>query len=157
MTVASWTKFSVGSSHIAHVKREHINNSEPCNKDNCMLSRAVVDLLVTLYGKKFKVKSTNHGVVLSFEGRRIVFVFDTNTAQKIWVYDNAFKKMHSVDKAWASVRPFRAKLMVESNKALPVYPVMSDATKKALRANRKANGRLGYHPTRETKRRELSL
>lgn len=153
----SWEKFPVGSSHRARVRTEDIKDSDPCNKNNCMLSRAVIYLLVSMYGKKFKVKSTNHGLVLDIKDRRIVFVFDTATAKRIWTYDQTFKKTKSRSAAWQTVRPFWAKLMVESNTQIPKWPAMSAETKEKLRKRRETEPRPAYHPTRETARRELSL
>lgn len=160
----TWQKFSVGSAHPAQVKTEHIQDSDPCDKTNCMLTRAVVSLLVSMYGETFKVRSTNHGLILDFKGRRITFVFDTNTAKKIYTYDRTFKKTHSRKAAWATVgKGFKSRLMVESNVAIPKFPPMSQETKDQLakariekRALTKGLGR-DIKPTREARARELSL
>ena len=149
----AWKKFAVGTSHAVYVKLENIQDSDPCNKDNCMLSRAVIAHLLSLYGTKFKVKSTNHGLILELAGRRITFVFDTTTAKRIWEYDVTFKKTRSRTKAWSVIKPFKAKLMVEANIAVPDREPMSEETKKRLAQRRKKHP----HPTREAQRRELSL
>lgn len=154
----AWKKFTVGSSHGTSVEAAHIADSDPCNKDNCMLTRSLTDTMSRYYDpKEFKIKSTNHGAIIYLKGRRITTVFDTGTAKKIFTYDRTFKKTHSRARALASVRPFKAKLMVESNVATPTSPPMSEETKKKLAEARRAQGKKDYHPTRKARARELSL
>ncbi len=155
----AWKKFMVGSSHQVRVRADDIKDSDPCDKTNCMLTRAAMYLLLTMYGETFKVRSTNHGMILDIKGRRITFVFDTNTAKRIFIYDRTFTKTKSRSSAWASVKPFYAKLMVESNIVIPTPEPMSAETKALLAKRRKERGRTGkeYVPTREKHRRELSL
>ncbi len=161
---STWQKFNVGSSHPVRVKLEHIQDSDPCDKTNCMLTRSVIAYLLSMYGETFKVRSTNHGLTLDFKGRRITFVFDTSTAKKIYNYDRVFKKTRSRKMAWETVGTgFKAKLMVEANTAIPVFPPMSEEIKEKLaqskiakRAKRKGS-RIPPHPTRDAKARHLSL
>ena len=150
-------RFAIGTAHRIRVKSEHIQNSEPCNKNNCMFTRAANETFARSIGGSFKIKSTNHGFVLEIGGRRIVCVFDTNTARKIFNYDRVFRKTGSHERAWATTKPYWGKVMVESNNPLPKYPPMSEEAKKLLAERRETIKRRGYHATREAQQRQLSM
>ena len=138
------------------VAKEAISDSDPCNKDNCFLTRAFIYWLVTNYGgtaSDYKVKSTNHGVVFLFKGYQLVGVFDTKTASRIYKYDAEFKRTHSKEKARMTVKPFVARIMIES-KAKHVKNVLSEEAKQKLRTYKPSPV---YKPRRASKSRELSL
>lgn len=151
-------KTSVGSRWNIPVKQEHIQDSDPCKKTNCMLTRALVDFLGTLFGEpasKYHVKSTNHGAIFDLHGRRLLVVFDRKTSVKIYNYDCTYTKTRNKTRAIASVKPFKAKIMIESNTAVPKYPPMSEETKAKLQARERTEH--GYRPTLGGSRRQLSL
>ncbi len=152
-------KTSVGSRWIVPVNKDHVADSEPCNKDHCMLSCALQALLTAIFGDgKFRVKSTNHGAIVDVNGRRLTFVFDTKTATRIYNYDRIFKRTHSKIQACASVKPFTSKIMIEANVPIPVHPPMSDETKKQLAKHKKDNPRKGGGGARfGGSQRELSM
>jgi hypothetical protein len=54
--------FKVGGVMTPRVTQQHIDDSDPCDKENCMLSEGFVDYLTEKFGadKNYKVKSTNH-------------------------------------------------------------------------------------------------
>ena len=147
----------VGTVITVPVEQEHIEDSDPCNKDNCMLSRAFFAHLVALFGdRNYKVKSTNHGVIFDLCGRRFTCVFNTKTANIIYTYDKLYTSSHSKTKARAAIKPFTARLIVEASVAVPKFPPMSEETKAKLRKYPKV--RSGFHaPTKTGTRRELSL
>lgn len=150
--------YKPGDAIYVPVEREHINDSDPCNKENCMLTRGVVAWLMANYGEgNYKVKSTNHGVIFEIKGRRYVAVFDTKTAFRIYNYDQTFRKTHSKEKARTGVRPFKARIMIESSVAATRWPRMSDETKKKLREYPKRRQRGEYLAKAHSVRRELSL
>lgn len=152
-------KFSPGDAIHIGVGQENINDSDPCNKDNCMLSRAIIAWLVANYGgdpKRFGVKSTDHGVIFKLNGRLYVAVFDMRTAFRIYNYDQTFKKTRSKEAARKTVRPFKARIMIERTTAIKRGPPMSAETKEKLRKIRRKPKR-PYEPTIRGSRRELSL
>lgn len=155
------TKMSVGDVITIPVGTEHIRESDPCNKDNCMLSRALDSYLVATYGGKasdFKVKSTNHGTTFELSGRKYLVVFDHRTATTIYKYDQTFRDTRNKEKARSGVRPFKTRLMVESSTAVIKWPPMSDETKAKLRAiPKKEKAKATYVPKTTGTRRELSL
>jgi hypothetical protein len=148
----------VGTVIPVDVTRERIDQSIPCDKGNCMLTLAGIETLESRFGKQdYNVKSTNHGMTFDINGYRILTVFNHDTGHRIYQYDETFKRTRNMAKARASVKPFRAKLMVESCQKKPVYPPMSEATKAILR--QKATGRKNNRkPTglRRVNRRQLS-
>lgn len=148
----------VGTVIPVDVKREHINASIPCDKGSCMLSLGGLDTLESKFGKRnYKVKSTNHGMTFDINGYRVLTVFDHQTGHRIYKYDEVYKKTKSMEKARALVRPFRAKLMVESCQKIPVYPAMSEEKKMYLAAQRVNRKRSGTGTgIRTSKRRQLS-
>ena len=90
-----------------------------------MLSIAGRSLLISKFGPhEYNVKSTNHGMTFDIGGNRVLCVFDHHTGHRIYKYDEVYKRTKSVEKARASVKPFPAKLMVESCQKIPVYPPM---------------------------------
>lgn len=138
----------------------HVRESDPCNKDNCMLSRAFIDHLVKTYGGKsseYKVKSTNHGVTFVMKGRKYVAVFDTKTATKIYKYDRTFQTTKSKDKARAQVRSFTARVMIEASNAVTKWPAMTEAVKSHLRSMPRKKPNAPYVPKSTGIARELSL
>jgi hypothetical protein len=138
----------------------HVRESDPCNKDNCMLSRGFIDYLVKTYGGKpsdFKVKSTNHGVTFVLKDRRYVAVFDTKTASRIYKYDQTFRSTRSKEKARAGVRSFVARVMVEASSAVTKWPAMSEATKSHLKSLPRKKKDLFHVPKTTGTRRELSM
>ena len=152
--------FKPGDALYVNVGPEHIGDSDPCNKDNCMLSRSIIDFLVSTYGGKasdFKVKSTNHGVTFDLNGRKYVVVFDTNTARRIYKYDQTFKETRSKEKARATVRPFKTRMMIEASSAVTKWPTMSEETKSKLRALPRKDKARTHTPKATGTRRELSL
>jgi hypothetical protein len=148
------SRLRVGMVIPVSVAQDHIDDSDPCDKDNCMLSRAFIDLLSQsgLSGP-FRVKSTNHGVMWDLGTRRLVGVFDSKTARRIFTYDRVFKKTRSKIKAAATVKPFLARIMIESNQAKPAFPPMSEAAKAALRDRPRKH----KEATRAGKARDLSM
>lgn len=154
-------ELKVGTVIPTKVEQRHINDSDPCNKDNCMLQRSFVGQLVSLFGGKigdYKVKATNHGLIFRLNGREFVCVFDTKTGHRIYNYDKIFKATRSKEKARASVKPFMARLIVEATRKLPVWPAMSEETKKKLRAlPKKRKSEIVYAPRKTGSQRELSL
>jgi hypothetical protein len=131
----------VGTVIPIEVTQEDIDNSTPCDKGNCMLTRAGIRTLKSRFGdQNYKVKSTNHGMTFDINGYRVLTVFDHQTGHRIYQYDETYKRTRNVAKARAAARPSRAKLMVESCQRVPVYPAMSEATKQALRGRPKTKG-----------------
>jgi hypothetical protein len=123
----------VGTAFAVYVSQEVIDESIPCDKGNCMLTMASTAMLSECFGPGVRnVKSTNHGLTFDFNGYRILCVFDHQTGHRIYKYDEIYKKTRNMSKARASVKPFRAKLMVESCQKIPTYPPMSEETKKLL-------------------------
>jgi hypothetical protein len=136
--MARTKKLNVGAVIPVQVTREAIEKSTPCDKGNCMLTLAGIATLESRFGKqKYNVKSTNHGMTFDVNGYRILTVFNHGTGHKIYQYDEIYKRTRNAEKARASVKPFMAKLMVESCQKVPVYPPMSEATKQALRGRPK--------------------
>lgn len=154
------SKYKPGDCIYVGVWPEHIHNSDPCNKDNCMLSRAFIAWLVATYGgsaNSFKVKSTNHGLTFELNGRKYIAVFDTKTGNKIYKYDQTFKQTRSKEKARSVVRRFVARVMIEASSAVTKWPAMSEETKAKLhKYPRKKSGSHTPKPTVGV-RRELSL
>jgi hypothetical protein len=148
----------VGTVIPVDVTQEWIDESIPCDKGSCMLTLAAIATLDEKLGKAVSnVKSTNHGITFDLNGYRILCVFDHSTGHRIYKYDEVFKKTNSAVKARASVRPFRAKLMVESCQKAPVYPPMSEETKKALAASRTTREKILVRTGLKTSnRRQLS-
>lgn len=138
----------------------HVRESDPCNKDNCMLSRAFIDHLVTTYGGKgsdYKVKSTNHGVTFVMKNRKYVAVFDTKTASRIYNYDKTFRTTRSKEKARSGVRSFTARIMIEASSAVTKWPAMSAEVKSHLRSLPRKKKDVIYIPKSTGTGRELSL
>jgi hypothetical protein len=148
----------VGTVFPISVQQNHIDASIPCDKGHCMLSVAGRSLLITKFGPRdYNVKSTNHGMTFDIGGHRILCVFNHQAGHFIYKYDEVFKKTKSMEKARASVKPFKAKLMVESCQKIPVYPPMSEEKKAMLAEKRKEHIRTSVHTgIRTTKRRQLS-
>lgn len=150
------SSFKPGDSFTVPVKQEHINDSDPCNKDNCMVTRAIFAWLKANYGdRNFHVKSTNHGAIFRLGNREYVLVFDHATAAKIYKYDNLWKKTRSKEQAQKVISPFKVRLMVEATRNVVVWPPMSDATKQKLRAMPRKKQE--HKPRPHSSRRELSL
>jgi hypothetical protein len=148
----------VGTVIPLSVTQRNIDESIPCDKGKCMLTLSGIETLEARFGKqRYNVKSTNHGMTFDINGYRILCVFDHNSGHRIYTYDEIFRKTRNMAKARASVKPFKAKLMVESCQKVPTFPPMSDATKKLLAARAKERG---YTPKatgiRTTNRRQLS-
>jgi hypothetical protein len=161
MAATKMTKamLKTGIAFYIPVNPEHINGSDPCNKDNCSLSRGGVSWLVSTFGGKasdYKVKSTNHGMTFVMSGRRYIAVFDTKTAMRIYNYDETYRRTRSKEKARATMKPFKARLMIEATQMLPKFPAMTDERKAYLRSLPKKRG--PYVPkVKSGSRRELSL
>jgi hypothetical protein len=123
----------VGSVFKVPVKKEHIDKSVPCDKGHCMLTIAAIAFFVAHFGDRdFRVRSTNHGLQFDLNGYRILCVFDHQTGHRIYKYDEVYKRTRSMERARASVKPFTAKLMIESCQRIPAYPPMSEETKALL-------------------------
>lgn len=134
---------TIGTVWPVPVMRDQIDESTPCCKEKCMVALAFIAYIISVLGDdrvKFTVKATNHGMRLDIQGRRILFVFDSKTADRIFLYDAIFRKTRSAEKAKKAIRPFTARMMIESNSATPVYPPMTEAKKEELRQYRK------HHP-----------
>jgi hypothetical protein len=124
----------VGTVIPLKITRENIDESTPCDKGTCMATLSGIETLETRFGKQnYRVKSTNHGMTFRINGYDILTVFDHQTSHNIYQYDEIYRRTKSIAKARASVKPFRAKLMVESCQKAPVYPPMSAETKAALK------------------------
>lgn len=152
--------FKPGDAFFVMVGKEHINDSDPCNKDKCMVNRAFIAWAEENYpGQNLKPKSTNHGIVFELGGRKYIAVFDTRTAFRIYNYDQIFRKTHSKEKARQAVRPFKVRMMVESSTAVTKWPAMSEETKKKLRAmpRKKSSDYTPKKHSSHSTRRELSL
>lgn len=154
--------FRPGDAIYAEVDADrHIRESDPCNKDNCMLSRGFLDFLVKTYGGKasdYKVKSTNHGCSFELQGRKYQTVFDTKTAARIYKYDETFRKTRSKEKARAGIRSFTARIMIEASTAVTKWPAMTTEVKKHLRSlPRKKKGETVYVPKSTGTARQLSM
>src|SRR5262249_41147560 len=106
--MAKRMRVNVGDVIPTPVSREAIDRSTPCQKDECMVFEGFDDLAKTHQLPVRKVKVTNHGLVFDLGGRRILTVFDTKTADRIYNYDALFRKTRSKEKARASVKPFVA-------------------------------------------------
>jgi len=152
--------FRPGDALYVNVGPEHISDSDPCNKDNCMLTRAFADHLVKTYGGKvsdYKVKSTNHGTAFELNGRRYICVFDTKTAKRIYTYDQTFRDTRSKRKARATQSKFQTRLMVEASTVATKFP-MSEERKEYLRnLPPRKKSEVSYVPKNTGSRRELSL
>jgi hypothetical protein len=150
-----------GDALYVPVNNEHICDSDPCNKDNCMLTRALIVHLVATYGGKasdYKVKSTNHGTLFELNGRKYMAVFDTKTASRIYKYDQTYRTTRSKEKARAGVRPFTTRMMIESSTTIAKGAPMSTTVKEHLRSlRRKKKSEVSYVPKTTGTRRELSL
>jgi hypothetical protein len=148
----------VGTVIPIDVTQEWIDESVPCDKGLCMLTLSTISTLDTRFGaQNYNVKSTNHGLTFDFNGYRILCVFDHQTGDRIYKYDEAFKKTKNMARARAMVKPFRAKLMVESCQKAIKYPPMSAETKARLATrprNKKPIARAGL---KAASRRQLSL
>lgn len=149
-------KFKPGDAIYIPVDKNAISDSDPCNKENCMVNRGFKAWAEKTYpGENLKPKSTNHGIVFQLSGRRYVAVFDTKTAFRIYNYDQTFRQTHSKEKARAAIRPFKVRMMIESSTAVARWPAMSEETKAKLRKLPRKKG--PYVPSPTNKRRELSL
>jgi hypothetical protein len=127
-------ELKIGTKIPVQVTQEAINHSIPCQKGKCMLTLAAMVMLEALFGDKVsKVKSTNHGITFDVGGYRFLCVFDHRTSDLIFHYDKTYRATRSMAKARASVKPFTAKLMVESRSKIPARIPMSEETKKLLR------------------------
>lgn len=149
--------FKPGDAFYVPVGPEHIFDSDPCNKDNCMVNRAFLSWFAQTYGHaNCKAKSTNHGIIFEHEGRKYAAVFDTKTAGRIYKYDQTFRNTRSKAKARAAVRPFTVRMMVESSTTITEGPKMSEEAKQRLRQAAHKKPEI-YSPRPASKRRELSL
>src|SRR6266446_2000692 len=115
--MATKTKLGPGDVIPTPVSRQAIDRSVPCQKDQCMVYEAFMDLVKEHELPVRRVKVTNHGLIFDIYGRRILVVFDTKTCDRIYNYDELYTKTRSMEKARASVKPFVTRLMVESNTA----------------------------------------
>lgn len=141
------------------VENGHVQESDPCNKSNCMLTRAFSDHLVKTYGGKhsdYKVRSTNHGTIFELNSRKCVAVFDTKTARRIYTYDQTFRDTRSATKARDGVRPFKTRIVIESSSKVTKKPAMTTEVKKHLRSLPR-RGKESHRPKATGFRRELSL
>lgn len=146
----------VGNVLTMPVEDPHIQGSDPCNKDNCMASRAGPDMLTKNYGERdYKVKSTNHGMTFEINGRKYVTVFDTKTAETIYKYDEVYTRTRSKEKARASVKPFKCRLMVEATLRIPPSEPLTEERKAYLRGLQRKKG--PHSPKKGGSRRKLSL
>ena len=148
----------VGMVFPLYVKQKNIDDSVPCDKPHCMLSLSGRDLLISRFGPgDYNVRSTNHGMTFDIGGNRVLCVFDHLTGHRIYKYDEIYKRTKSMERARASVKPFNAKLMVESCQKIPVYPSMSAEKKELLAEQRKSRLRQERKTgLRTSKRRQLS-
>lgn len=155
------TTFKPGDALAIPVDKDlDVQQSDPCNKDNCMLSRAFIRYLVETYDGKssdYKVKSTNHGVSFELKNRKYLAVFDTKTAARIYKYDQTFKTTRSKEKARAGVSSFTTRMMIESSGAVIKWPAMSEKVKTHLRNLPRKKRDAPYTPKTTGVRRELSL
>lgn len=148
-----------GSSIRILVEQRHITDSDPCNKINCMVTRAISEYLVKTYGGKledYKIKSTNHGTTFVLNGYKYNAVFDNKTAAHIFEYDRTYRKTGSKERARAAVRPFTARVMIESSDKVVKSPPMTEETKKRLRALSKSEA-FGARAISIGKSRDLSI
>lgn len=114
-----------GSSILLRVKREHIDISEPCKKDLCMLTMALRDKLSETYGRgNYYIKSTSTGVMFTLGNRRYTGLFPPATAKKIFHYDLDFKTSKDKAATRAAVKPFSSEVMIQSSiaKGPPASP-----------------------------------
>jgi hypothetical protein len=148
----------VGTVFRVSVSQKHIDESVPCDKPHCMLSLAGHSLLVSQFGpRNYNVRSTNHGMTFDIGGNRVLSVFDHASSHRIYKYDEVYKRTKSMEKARASVKPFNAKLMVESCQKIPTYPPMTEEKKALLAQRRKERLRSSAHTgIRTNQRRQLS-
>ena len=86
-------KFKPGDAFYVQVRQEHINDSDPCNKENCLVNGGALSWFAEKYGDR-KMKSTHHGIIFQLNGWKYVAVFDTKTAFRIYKYDQAFRSTH---------------------------------------------------------------
>lgn len=160
MKKAPKARLKVGDVMTVPVGKEHICDSDPCNKDSCMVSRAETAYLIATYGgtaRDYKVKSTNHGTTFELKGRKYLAVFDSKTAATIYRYDQTFRLTRSKDRARAGVQPFTTRLIIESSVAVVRGPPMSAETKATLKFHRSYDVPAPYLPKTTGSRRELSL
>jgi hypothetical protein len=146
----------VGTVIPLKITRENIDESTPCDKGTCMATLSGIQTLESRFGKQnYRVRSTNHGMTFRINGYDVLTVFDHQTSHNIYQYDEIYRRTKSIAKARASVKPFKAKLMVESCQKAPIYPAMSEATKKDLasRPRRKVVVKSGI---KMSNRRQLS-
>jgi hypothetical protein len=149
----------VGTVIPINVTQEWIDESIPCDKGLCMLTLAAIAILDVALGAGTvsNVRSTNHGITFDYSGYRILCVFDHQTGNRIFKYDEIFKKTGSMAKARAAIKPFKAKLMVESCQKAPKFAPMSAETKEKLAARpgrKRLGGKAGL---RTSAGRQLSL
>lgn len=146
----------VGDRMSLQVQQEQIDQSIPCHKGKCMLTLAFLAVIERWFGPgNYNVRSTNHGLTFDLDGQRYVCVFNHKTGDYIYRYDETYRKTRSAVRARATVKPFTAKLMVESRQRKPVFPPMSEETKAKLAAYPKDKRKVGTRTV--SNRRQLSL
>lgn len=153
-------RFKVGDVLTIPVEQDHINDSDPCNKDNCMVNRAFLAWYSQTYGHaNSRAKATNHGLTFQLEGRRYTVVFDHRTGNRIFGYDQCYINTRSKDQARKSVRPFKVRLVFEASVAVVKWPSMSEETKEKLRDHKgiKKPKVVRYKPKNYSNGRQLSL
>jgi hypothetical protein len=114
-------RLSKGTEIPVNVSRPVIDASEPCKKDECMLTLGLHESLTKTYGRgNYHIKSTTNGAMFTMDGVRYTTAFPPATAKKIFNYDRRFRQTKDKETTRASVRPFTTKVMViESHKIAP--------------------------------------
>lgn len=142
------------------ISRRNIDESDPCKKENCMLTRAFTEYLNSIYGSAhYYVKSTTNGCKFTLGEYRYEVAFPSATAKKIFNYDCVYKKTHDKAKTRASVRPFRSRVVITGSSKIPP-PVTAEKRKylnnyqNKTAADRRAKG---LPSRRYTGQREISL
>ena len=153
-------RLSKGTTIPVSVSRSIIDASEPCKKDECMLSLGAHEALTKAYGRRnYHIKSTTNGMMFTLDSYRYTTAFPPATAKKIFNYDRIFTRSKDKNAARSSIRPFSTNVMIiEIHKIAP--PASAERRKyqnehqKNIYHQRKAAG-LPYG--RKTSARQISL
>jgi hypothetical protein len=154
-------RLKIGDAIPLSVTRSVIDCSEPCCKEDCMVSEASKVALRQKFGEhqQYYLSSTTNGVKFTIDGWRYTAAFPPSTAKKIFNYDQVFKQTGNAFLARKSVDPFRTKLVVID--AAKIAPPLTPEQRKRQNEyqNRKSAERRakGLKARKYSGQREISL
>jgi hypothetical protein len=118
-------KLARGTVFKVPVTRERIDESVPCDKNNCMLAVAFKDFLDEEFGRgNYYISAVTNGVKFTKDGRRYDAYFNRATTRQIFNYDRTFRANEdegyrsACSIARSSIRPFTATLIVGESKKI---------------------------------------